>query len=89
MPKVALMVAEKPSVAKAMKEFLGRGRQVRTLPGKSKYNPVYEFEYPLQQRGNEEYTLRITSVCGHVMGLKYPDSCRNWQETDYEQLYSI
>ena len=76
--KVALMVAEKPSVAKSMCEFLGRGRNVRKFSGKSKYNPIYEFEYPIRCRNNEEYTLRITSVLGHVMGLNYPEQYKNW-----------
>jgi len=29
--KIALMVAEKPSVAKSMMEFLGRGKNVRKV----------------------------------------------------------
>ena len=84
------MVAEKPSVAKAMQEFLGRGRSVRKIQGgKSKYNPIYEFEYPFAPKGGQEYTLRITSVLGHIMGLKYPDSCKNWQTTDIQSLFSV
>ena len=31
MPKIALMVAEKPSVAKAMADILGRGVQVNKV----------------------------------------------------------
>jgi hypothetical protein len=29
--KIALMVAEKPSVAKSMSEFLGRGKNIRKV----------------------------------------------------------
>ena len=54
--------------------------------GKSKYNPIYEFEY---QVNGERCKLRVTSVLGHIMGLKYPDSCKNWEETDMESLYTI
>ena len=43
--KVALMVAEKPSVAKSVAEFLCKGRNMRKLTSKSKFNPVYEFDY--------------------------------------------
>ena len=33
-------------------------------------------------------TLRITSVLGHIMGLKYPDRCKNWVTTNMEHLFS-
>ena len=33
--------------------------------------------------------MRVTSVLGHIMGLKYPDSCKNWQATNMESLYEI
>ena len=54
--------------------------------GKSKYNPVFEFDY---QVNGERCKLRVTSVLGHIMGLKYPDHCKNWQQTDMESLYTI
>lgn len=54
--------------------------------GKSKYNPIFEFDY---QINGEKCRLRVTSVLGHVMGLKYPDHCKNWQQTDMESLYEI
>jgi DNA topoisomerase IA len=81
---IVLMVAEKPSVAKAMKEFLGRGKQIRNTQGKSKFNPIYEFEYPFAPLGGQEVTLRVTSCLGHIMGLKYPDECKNWSTYDIE-----
>ena len=37
----------------------------------------------------QEWTLRITSVCGHVMGLSYPDSCKNWNTQDINELFTI
>jgi len=54
--------------------------------GKSKYNPIFEFDYHI---GGEKCKLRVTSVLGHIMGLKYPDYCKNWAETDMESLYEI
>ena len=33
--------------------------------------------------------LRLTSVSGHVMGLKYPDHCKDWQNTRMDDLYEI
>jgi len=71
------MVAEKPSVAKGIVENLARGIPVNKSIGRSKFNPIFEFPYPLQ--GDPSYLLRVTSVCGHVMGLRYPDECKNWQ----------
>ena len=43
--------------------------------GKSKFNPIFEFDYHVN---GEDCRLRVTSVLGHVMGLKYPDHCKNW-----------
>ena len=43
--KTALMVAEKPSVAKSVAEFLSKGRGMSKLNSKSKYNPVFSFDY--------------------------------------------
>ena len=72
--KVALCVAEKPSVAKSIAELLSQGR-FHKFSGKSKYNPIFEFDYHV---GGERCLLRVTSVLGHIMGLKYPDHCKNW-----------
>mmetsp|Transcript_10586 Transcript_10586/g.17775 ORF Transcript_10586/g.17775 Transcript_10586/m.17775 type:complete len:161 (+) Transcript_10586:27-509(+) len=87
--KIALMVAEKPSVAKSICEFLARGQQMRKFQGKSKYNPIYEFDYPMKVQSNQIFTLRVTSVLGHIMGLKYPDSCKDWNRTNIEDLFHI
>jgi hypothetical protein len=38
-------------------------------------------------KNGQEYTLRITSVLGHIMGLKYPDEYKNWQTTNIEDLF--
>jgi len=65
----------------------------------SKYNPIFEFEYMIQ---DQPYILKVTSVStptlihltlslkqvlGHVMGYKFPDQCKNWQHTDFDTLY--
>lgn len=54
--------------------------------GKSKFNPIYEFDYDIRNKGI--YTLRITSVLGHIMGLKYPDQYKNWNSTNMLDLFS-
>lgn len=52
--------------------------------GKSKYNPIFEFDYHV---GGEKCQLRVTSVLGHIMELKFPDHCKDWQATKMESLY--
>ena len=44
-----LNVAEKPSVAKEVSRILAGGSQ-RTMDSESKYNPVYQFDFKLQQQ---------------------------------------
>lgn len=83
--RIALCVAEKPSVAKAIAELLSGGKH-RKFISQSKYNPVYEFKCNL---GGESRRLRVTSVLGHIMNLKYPDECKDWLKTDMESLYEI
>jgi DNA topoisomerase-3 len=80
---VALFVAEKPSVAKSIAEILSQGRFNKSM-GKSKYNPIFEFDYEV---ANEPVRLKVTSVLGHIMGLSFPMSCKNWQETNMMSLY--
>jgi DNA topoisomerase III len=38
---------------------------------------------------NQNYTLRVTSVLGHIMGVDFPDNTRNWYETAMESLFHI
>ena len=35
----------------------------------------------------EVYTLKVTSVLGHIMGLSFPDSYKNWNTVPIESLY--
>ena len=83
--RIALCVAEKPSVAKAITLLLSEGR-FKKLYSKSKYNPVTEFNYML---GGDKCRLRVTSVLGHIMQLKYPDQCKDWQNADMKSLFDI
>ena len=80
---IALWVAEKPSVALKISEILSEKR-MRTIKSYSKYNPVYEFEYILE---NSVYILRITSVWGHLKSLKYSKNIKNWSDTNYDELF--
>ena len=92
MKKIALCVAEKPSVAKAIVQFLSTsqmavnaGHQDKKM-GRSKFNPVYEFDIKLS---SGLYKMRVTSVLGHLLGLKFPDSHSDWLTTDLMSLYQV
>ena len=96
MKRIVLCVAEKPSVAKAIAQFLSQksttakgenvpGNMVKRM-GMSRYNPVYEFDIKLKQ-GN--YRMRVTSVLGHLMTLKFPESHNDWEKTDMMSLYTV
>ena len=71
LPRV-LVVAEKPSVAKAIAEFLSNGR-MRTKRGIAKMCPVHEF---FNRLGNQKVQVRVTSVVGHLFGLDFADNRR-------------
>eukprot|EP00667_Euglena_gracilis_P017298 EG_transcript_18206 len=62
-----LMVAEKPSVAKAIAEHLSSGK-ARTRTGLSKANPVHEF---MRNFFGKRARIKVTSVVGHVFGLDF------------------
>ena len=92
MKKIALCVAEKPSVAKAIVQFLSTsqmalnaGHQEKKM-GRSKFNPVYEFDLKLN---SGVYRMRVTSVLGHVMTTKFPDTHSDWITTDLMSLYQV
>ena len=66
-----LMVAEKPSVAKMVAEYLSGGR-LRIRKGQSRALQIFEFiKYfgPARQKCK----LMVTSVVGHVYGLTFED----------------
>lgn len=54
--------------------------------GNSKYNPIYEFSYTVNKQNT---TYRVTSVLGHLMGVEFPESCKDWHTTPIEQLYHV
>ena len=54
--------------------------------GKSKFNPIFEFDY---QVNGQDRLVRVTSVLGHIMNLRYPDSCKSWHNAPMESLYDV
>ncbi len=86
--KIALMVAEKPSVAKAVATLLSNqaNQPVRSIFSKSKYNPVFEFEY-MPIINNPNPLLRVTSVSGHFMAIEFPEIHQNWNINAIKELF--
>ena len=66
-------------------DILSKGKN-RKIPGLSKYNPVFEFEYKYAAKN---ILIRFTSVLGHIMSYKYPDAYRNWNDTEFEDMYRV
>jgi DNA topoisomerase III len=86
MPKKRVLhVAEKPSVAKGISGILGGG-SARRRAGKSKYNPIYEFEYTLEGQRCDNV---VTSVSGHLMEIDTPASHRGWRSCDPVELFDV
>lgn len=69
-----LMVAEKPSIAKAIADALSH-RQPRQRRGISRALPVYEFTtdkfLPINKDKSTRCLVRVTSVVGHVYSLGF------------------
>eukprot|EP00667_Euglena_gracilis_P001808 EG_transcript_1807 len=79
LPKV-LFVAEKPSVARSIAEFLSNGR-MRTRRTVAKMCPVHEF---FGRLGSERVQCRVTSVVGHLFGLDFADNRRRDEATLFD-----
>lgn len=60
---VALNVAEKPSVARAICESLVSAKSgIKSYPSSAKFNPVMEFYYRIRK---QPVSMIVTSVSGH------------------------
>lgn len=79
---VALMVAEKPSLARSLAEILSH-KQYRRRKSSCSACDVYEFEGQLPVGGRSvPCFFKMTSVCGHVMSLDFQPQYNNWERTD-------
>ncbi|XP_047004194.1 DNA topoisomerase 3-beta-1 [Schistocerca americana] len=81
--KVALMVAEKPSLAASLASILSNGKS-NSRRG-SEACAVHEWTGQFQ---NETVLFRMTSVCGHVMTLDFCGKYNNWDRVDPVELFS-
>ncbi|PHJ16685.1 dna topoisomerase family protein [Cystoisospora suis] len=79
-----LNVAEKPSVAKEVSALM-TGGNYRNGVTQSRFNPVHQFQYRVQER---DCSMVFTSVRGHLMSLEFASGYQNWNSTPPEELYS-
>jgi DNA topoisomerase IA len=85
--KVALLVAEKPSVARSVASFLAMHAKssLKQVPSASQYNPIYEFDYPLAS-SKDKHLFRVTSVSGHIMNTAFDIKDPQATEWNIEKL---
>ena len=76
--RVMLNVAEKPSIAKLVARFLSGGQSSKRT-SKSKYNPIFEFDY---NHHGEEVLMLVTSVTGHIQNIDFDPRFTSWALTD-------
>ncbi|XP_021921836.1 DNA topoisomerase 3-alpha [Zootermopsis nevadensis] len=78
-----LNVAEKNDAAKNLAGYLSGGN-IRRREGLSKFNKIYEFECNVF---NQRCQMIMTSVSGHLLGLEFVGSYRNWQACNPMALF--
>ncbi|UYV70828.1 TOP3B [Cordylochernes scorpioides] len=81
--RTALMVAEKPSLAKSIAQILSNG-SVQTRKSVSNACPVHEF---IETFNGEATLFKMTSVCGHVMALDFIPKYNSWDKVDPIELF--
>ena len=81
--KIILNIAEKPSVAREIVNFLSGGESRRSN-GTTQYNPIFEFSYKIN---GEDVLMRVTSVQGHVMNLEFKEPFNKWNTVSPEELF--
>ncbi|PRW60157.1 DNA topoisomerase 3-beta isoform X1 [Chlorella sorokiniana] len=75
-----LMVAEKPSLAKSIAEFLSEGR----MSSRHSNLDVHEWQGSFQGR---PALFRMTSVIGHVLSIDFPADYQSWEKVDPATLF--
>ncbi|XP_033112816.1 DNA topoisomerase 3-beta-1-like [Anneissia japonica] len=81
--KVALMVAEKPQLAHSLAKILSNGN-MNSRKGMNGACSVHEYDGRFQ---GESCKFKMTSVCGHVLGLDFQPRYNNWDRVDPVELF--
>ena len=76
--KTVLMVAEKPSLAQSLAKILSNGN-MNTRKGMNGACSVHDY---MGRFNGEQVHFKMTSVCGHVMGVDFPGRFNNWDKVD-------
>lgn len=79
-PLTVLMVAEKPSLAKSIAEFLSDGR----LTSKHSSLDVHYWNGTFK---GQAATFKMTSVIGHVLSIDFPNEYQSWEKVDPGSLF--
>lgn len=74
------MVAEKPSIAKAIAEALCRSPAYTS----GRTSPVYSFQGDFQGRRAD---FIVTAVCGHIYSLDFPAKYNSWEKIEPIALF--
>lgn len=78
------MVAEKPSLAASLAQILSSGKNT-SRRGMNGACSVHEWVGPLF---GDLVFFKMTSVCGHIMGLDFTSKYNNWDKVDPLELFS-
>jgi len=81
---VALMVAEKPSLALSLAKILSGGAGLSSRKGSNGACSVHEWSGRFR---GENVHFKMTSVCGHVMTCDFPPKYNNWDKVDPVSFY--
>lgn len=80
MPLTVLMVAEKPSLAKSIAEFLSDGRMT------SKHASLDVHSWNGSFQGHAAF-FKMTSVIGHVFSIDFPGEYQSWEKVNPADLF--
>jgi DNA topoisomerase IA len=81
---IAVMIAEKPSIALSIAKALG-GAKFTQRKGRSPICPVYQYRGKMM--GHSNVLFKVTSVAGHVYSRDFPKQYADWQRTDPLDLF--
>ncbi|KAF8361154.1 hypothetical protein PRIPAC_88077 [Pristionchus pacificus] len=84
MPVTVLMVAEKPMLADSIARLLSDGRCSKRK-GMNKICSVSEYNGDFM---GQPAFFKVTSTCGHVMGVDFPEEFNNWHRVQPVELYN-
>ncbi|GFN93892.1 DNA topoisomerase [Plakobranchus ocellatus] len=82
--KTVLMVAEKPSLAQSLAKILSNG-SMTSRKGMNGACSVHDYT---GRFNGEQVHFKMTSVCGHVMGVDFPGRYNNWDKVDPVELFT-